>query len=617
MKKVALLIGVSEYTSGLNPLPAALNDVDAMESILNNPEMGGFDEVKILRNPIAQEMQIEIALLFKNRTRDDLIFFYFSGHGIRDDKGNFYFATRDTQKELVVATAIPARFIHDVMNGSRAERQAIILDSCNSEAFNPEYQAKSASAVDFQEQLGAKGRVVLASSAFSEYSYERKGDRLSVYTQHLVDGITTGKADIDRDGYISMQDLHDYAGNCLRDSDVEMNPKISILKGEGHKVIVSSVKAVDDSQYYRDALKDILKQCNGDISASDNFRLMQLREKYGLSSEAAEQYQEAAMKPYREREKNIKLFRSALTEVIFYGNETDQQKDIKLSQTRKNYANVLLIEDLDNVEMEVKEMYKSRSVRNAGIEVDDTTLSPLSQASEPQNRLSSVKIESVDTSRGFLVMKPWMRLCGGAVALCGTFLAGYFISQPRQLPEDGPLRASRSELNLPSNSGVVSLSGKPSERENVDPSVDENYKVNQAHLDLATSGMKSDTWGQWEQAISHATQALKAESKLQVDQAKEIIAETKAKMADEVSRMEEVRRTESVTPIQQPATITEVKPQPSTQTEEKPPSGLSKADCLDIEEKYQQLDPSTMDKLEVPGNTIREQCNNLGVVINQ
>lgn len=42
MAKVALLIGVSEYEPGLNPLPSAVKDVEAVCEVLLHPEMGGF-----------------------------------------------------------------------------------------------------------------------------------------------------------------------------------------------------------------------------------------------------------------------------------------------------------------------------------------------------------------------------------------------------------------------------------------------------------------------------------------------------------------------------------------------------------------------------------------------
>jgi branched-chain amino acid transport system substrate-binding protein len=46
MAKFALLIGVSEYELGLTPLLAAINDVEAMQQILQHPEIGSFDDVK-------------------------------------------------------------------------------------------------------------------------------------------------------------------------------------------------------------------------------------------------------------------------------------------------------------------------------------------------------------------------------------------------------------------------------------------------------------------------------------------------------------------------------------------------------------------------------------------
>ncbi len=42
MTKVALLIGVSEYESGLTPLPGALADIDALQRVLVDPERGDF-----------------------------------------------------------------------------------------------------------------------------------------------------------------------------------------------------------------------------------------------------------------------------------------------------------------------------------------------------------------------------------------------------------------------------------------------------------------------------------------------------------------------------------------------------------------------------------------------
>ena len=100
MAKVALLIGVSEYEPGLNPLPAAVKDVEAMQQVLAHVELGGFAEADIivLKNPLRQDMEEAIENLFAHRQKDDLLLLFFSGHGIKDDTGRLYLATHTTRK---------------------------------------------------------------------------------------------------------------------------------------------------------------------------------------------------------------------------------------------------------------------------------------------------------------------------------------------------------------------------------------------------------------------------------------------------------------------------------------------------------------------------------------
>ena len=160
MVKVALLIGVSEYEPGLNSLPASVKDVQAMAKVLQNPETGGFAEADIqkLENPDPQTMQEAIEGLFSDRHKDDLAIVYFSGHGIKDESGKLYLATRLTRKnpqgQLIKSTSVPASFIHDIMGNSRCKRQVIILDCCFSGAFAEGWSAKDDGTVDIQTQLG-------------------------------------------------------------------------------------------------------------------------------------------------------------------------------------------------------------------------------------------------------------------------------------------------------------------------------------------------------------------------------------------------------------------------------------------------------------------------------
>ncbi len=206
-KKVALLIGVSEYKAGLPPLPAAPNDVEAMRRVLQDPNLGGFDVVERLLNPDPIAMQDAIEKLFAECQKDDLALLFFSGHGITDDNGRLFLTTRLTNEKRFKATSVPASFVHDVMNDSPCQRQVVILDCCYSGAFREGWQARSASTIGIKEQLalGSKGRAVLTSSNAVQKSFEHEGS--GIYTRYLVEGIETGVADCNGNGKISIQEL--------------------------------------------------------------------------------------------------------------------------------------------------------------------------------------------------------------------------------------------------------------------------------------------------------------------------------------------------------------------------------------------------------------------------
>ena len=68
MNKFALLIGVSEYQSGFSPLPTTVKDVEAIQEVLVNPEIGEFaaENVTVLKNPQKPDMEEAIHDLYGN-----------------------------------------------------------------------------------------------------------------------------------------------------------------------------------------------------------------------------------------------------------------------------------------------------------------------------------------------------------------------------------------------------------------------------------------------------------------------------------------------------------------------------------------------------------------------
>lgn len=270
MAKVALLIGVSEYEPGLDALPAAVKDVLAMQQVLLHPEMGGFDAngMTVLQNPDRQTMETSIYRLFANRQKDDLVLLYFSGHGVLDEGGEFYFATRQTQKEqgrLIPTTAVAARSVQGWMEQSRSQRQVVMLDSCFSGAFARGVKAKDSGSVNVEQYLGGRGRAILTASTSTQYALTQDGLDLSVYTHYLVEGIRTGGADLDDDGFIAVEELHTYASAKVREAAPAMTPEFYPVK-EGYKILLAKSPKDDPLLKYRKQVKHLAEEDEGNFS---------------------------------------------------------------------------------------------------------------------------------------------------------------------------------------------------------------------------------------------------------------------------------------------------------------------------------------------------------------
>ncbi len=314
MAKVALLIGVSEYEPGLPCLEAAVRDIEALRRVLQDPEMGGFDEVKKLANPEAHTMQLEIETLFDGRAKDDLVLLFFSGHGVLDADGTLYFASRNTRKnvngDLIQSTAVETRFVHKIMNNSPAKRQAIILDCCYSGAFDPALQPKDDGSVDLLKQLGSEGRVVLTSSNSTERSFEQQGADLSIYTRYLVEGIETGAGDQNGDGFVSMLELHEYAASKVRETAPKMTPTIIVMKDKGFEIVLAKAKVTDPKLKYR---KTASRYANaGTIRPAGRAILDKLRQQLGLTLEEVTEIEAEVLRPYQDRLANLQQYRETL-----------------------------------------------------------------------------------------------------------------------------------------------------------------------------------------------------------------------------------------------------------------------------------------------------------------
>ena len=210
--RVALLIGVGTYADENLNLRCPPSSVTAMERVLQNPDIGGFDEIIPLINPTVSEMRREICAVFRQRAKSDLVMLYFTGHGMKDMAGMFHLATAETEQfesgDLNSGTAVDADFIKREISSCAAAQKIVVLDCCLAASFADGFIGMDDGTVDVAAQLGvkqpeAKGFCVLTAATSRRYALEPQdeSETLSVYTRYLVEGLRGGSARGQRDDF--------------------------------------------------------------------------------------------------------------------------------------------------------------------------------------------------------------------------------------------------------------------------------------------------------------------------------------------------------------------------------------------------------------------------------
>lgn len=317
MARYALLVGISKYPSDptLDPLPRAVLDVEALRQVLIDPEIGGFGESDVTVLMDAEKVEIETAVseLFTKPRPEDLVLFYFSGHGVIDPRNDkFYLTSCSTRTNLLSPTAIWSKYVHEEMNDSRSQHQVIILDCCNSGAFPEGIKGDGILTVNnILPKLGGEGKVVLTASDSNQYAFEEKGFELSLYTHFLVEGLKTGAADKDEDGHISVNELHEYVEAKVVSVNDRMSPKFYGFMKEGQPIFLA--KAVQDNPLkFRKEVETIAHESNGVISIFARHDLELVWQDLGIDQIEAETIISEVLCPYQEYAKKLEQYTQAL-----------------------------------------------------------------------------------------------------------------------------------------------------------------------------------------------------------------------------------------------------------------------------------------------------------------
>lgn len=130
--------------SGLTDLRCPLNDVSGMAETLASSEFGLFakEDLHRFENKPHYEILPEIESIFLAAKPEDLILFYYSGHGFCDISDRLYLATSDSRKELLTSTWLPTERLRRMIDQHKRRRVVLILDCCYSAAVKNDFLSR-------------------------------------------------------------------------------------------------------------------------------------------------------------------------------------------------------------------------------------------------------------------------------------------------------------------------------------------------------------------------------------------------------------------------------------------------------------------------------------------
>ena len=250
-------MGVSDYANSQFNLKYAAKDAEDLAAKLKARAENAYGEVKEL---LLKDGEVTIDSLAKVReflkpaTVDDSVVLFMAGHGLLDDKYDYYFGTSDMDFNNPAVRGIAFDDMDDILAELPSRKKSLLMDTCHAGELDADEKkvlaAADAAASGAPVQLvsnksvavrsvgtrgmavkgieGAKGKsewyerisgmfvdlrrgsgsTILSSSAGAEYAFESGEQKNGLFTYAVLEALD-GKndADTDKDGKVTMKEL--------------------------------------------------------------------------------------------------------------------------------------------------------------------------------------------------------------------------------------------------------------------------------------------------------------------------------------------------------------------------------------------------------------------------
>jgi uncharacterized caspase-like protein len=138
---------------------------------------------------------------------------FIAGHGINDDRGNYYFLTHEANLERLRRTALKWIEIEDTVS-NLPSKVILLADTCHSGNITGT-RRDTTSAIKSIIDSGS-GAVIMSATTGRGYSYEDKSWGHGAFTLSFIEGLKEVKADYNDDKMVTIKEIDLYITNRVK-----------------------------------------------------------------------------------------------------------------------------------------------------------------------------------------------------------------------------------------------------------------------------------------------------------------------------------------------------------------------------------------------------------------
>ena len=236
-RKIAVVIGINSYQAW-PPLEGAVNDAVAMRDYLGGQ---GYEVLTLMEHEASRANILKtLGYELPRRAGDnDAVLVYFAGHGhtesLRDGDREGYIVPVDAGVSDCFLSAISMRQLRSITQRIKAKHIMFIMDSCYSGLGFSRAAGVAPGASDYIKKITSFRAVQMITAGGMNEQVAEAGGR-GLFTRNLLLALN-GRADLDRDGYITGSELGTYLRPVVsKASGNRQTPNFGRFEGEGEYI---------------------------------------------------------------------------------------------------------------------------------------------------------------------------------------------------------------------------------------------------------------------------------------------------------------------------------------------------------------------------------------------